>query len=99
MHEKLAPNPFLILVNQPKQNNHCIQEVVLKIRYFERELSKWLKNVNFIFILNLVSFNGQDYEKQKGSGTTDQSLFRLPNKFRKIPLLVMYYLTKFDDVI
>ena len=27
-----------------------------------------------------------------------QSLFRLQNKFRKIPLLVMYYLTKFDDV-
>ena len=99
MHEKLAPNPFLILVNQPKQNNHYIQEVVLKIRYFGRELSKWLKNDNFIFILNLVSFNGQDYEKQKGSGTTDQSLFRLQNKFRKIPLLVMYYLTKFDDVI
>ena len=32
-------------------------------------------------------------------GTGDQSLFRLPNKIRNIPLLVMYYLTKFDDVI
>ena len=34
-----------------------------------------------------------------GPGTSDQSLFRLQNKFRKVPFLVMYYLTKFDDVI
>ena len=58
-----------------------------------------LKTLTLFFILNLVPFRGQDYEKQKGSGTSDQSLFGLQNKFRKIPLLVMYYLTKFDDVI
>ena len=34
-----------------------------------------------------------------GNGSSDQSLFRLQNWFRKIPLLVMYYRTKFDDVI
>ena len=75
-----------------------MQEILLKIRYFERELSKSLKNVDFIFLLKPVFFNGQNYQKQKGPGTIDQSLFRLRNKFRKIPLLVMYYLTKFDDV-
>ena len=48
---------------------------------------------------NPVAFNGQDYYNQKGPGTIDHSLFRLRNKFRKIPLLLMYYLTKFDDVI
>ena len=31
--------------------------------------------------MNPVAFNGQDYEKQKGPGTSDQSLFRLQNKF------------------
>ena len=36
---------------------------------------------------------------KKGPGTSDQLLFRLGNKFKKIALLVMYYLTKFDDVI
>ena len=36
-------------------------------------------------------------EKQKGPVTSDQLLFRLQNKFRKIPLLVMHYLIKFDD--
>ena len=43
--------------------------------------------------------NRQNNQKQKGPGTSDQSLFRLQNKFRKVPLLVMYYLTKSDDVI
>ena len=51
------------------------------------------------FLLNPIPFNGQSYQKQKEPGTSDQSLFRLRNKFRKIPLLVTYYLTKFDDVI
>ena len=50
------------------------------------------------FLSDPVPFNGQNYQKQKGSGTSDQSLFRLQNKFRKIPLFVIYYLTKFDDL-
>ena len=37
----------------------------------------------------LVSFNGQNSQKQKGPGTTDQSLFRFRNKFRKLYVLVM----------
>ena len=76
-----------------------MQEILLKIRHFERGLSKSLKNVNFIFLSNPVPFNGQNYQKHKGPGTNDQSLFRLQSKSRKIPLLVMYYLTKFDEVI
>ena len=77
-----------------------MQEIILKLRYFERGLSKSLKKKLTFFVLsNPVSFNRQNYQKQKGSGTSDQWLFRLQNKFRKIPLLVMYYLTKFDDVI
>ena len=76
-----------------------MQEILLKIRYFERGLSKSLKKVKFIFSFEPVPFNGQSYQKQKGSGTSDQSLFRLQNKFRKIPLLVIYYLNKFDDII
>ena len=38
-------------------------------------------------------------KNKKGLEPTDQSFFRLKNKFRKIPLLVIYYWTKFDDVI
>ena len=41
------------------------------------------------FKRNPVPFNRQAYKKQKEPETTDHSLFRLQNKFRKIPLLVM----------
>ena len=76
-----------------------MHKIILKASYFERELSKSLKNVTSFFLLNPVPFNRQNYQKQKGTGTSDQLLFRLQNKFRKILLLVMDYLTKFDDVI
>ena len=63
--------------------------VYLKLRYFQLTL---------FFHSNSVPLKGQDYEKQKGPGTCDQSLLRLQNKLRKISLLVMYYLIKFDDL-
>ena len=81
------------------QNSHCMQEILLKIRYCERGLSKNLKKLTLFFILNPVSFNKQDYERQKGPETSGQLLIRLQNKFRKNPLLLMHYVTKSDDVI
>ena len=65
----------------------------------KEDLSKSLKKLTLSFLLDPVPFNGQRYQKQKGPETSDQSVFRLQNKFRKIDLLVIYYLTKFDDVI
>ena len=77
-----------------------MEEILLKIIYFERGLSKrLLKKLISFFLSNPVPFNGQSCLKQKGPGTSDQSLFSLQNEFRKIPLLVTYYLTKFDDII
>ena len=76
-----------------------MQRILLEIKYFERGLSKLLKKSTLFFLSNPVSFNGQSYQKQKGLATSDQSLFWLQNKFGKIPLLVIYYLTKFNDVI
>ena len=81
--QKASPRPFLTLVN----NSHCMQKIRLKIRYFERGLAKTFKKLTLFFLSNPVPFNGQSYQKQKGPGTSDQSLFRLQNKFRKIPLL------------
>ena len=40
----------------------------------------------------------KSYQKHVGPGTSDQSLFRLQNNFRKVSLLVMYYLTKFGVI-
>ena len=42
--------------------------------------------------MNPVPFNGQSYKKQKELGTSDQSLFRLRKKFKK----VIYYQAKFE---
>ena len=84
---KLVPDPFLILVNNPEQPLHARNS--FKKRYFEL----------YFFFRTQSLFDGKSYQKQKGPGTSDQSLFRVQSKFRKIPLLVIYYLTKFDDIV
>ena len=98
VHQRLFPDPFLTLVNNLKKPLHA-RNSFFKKDILKEDYQKALKKLISFFLLNPVPFNGQSYLKQKGSGTSDQSLFRLQNKFRKIPLLVMYYLTKFDDVI
>ena len=65
----------------------------------KEDYQKPLKKSTLLFLPKPVPFNVQSYQKQKGPGTSDQSLLRLQNMFRNIPLLVSYYLTKFDDVI
>ena len=57
---------------------------------------KKVKKVNFIFFFQTLSLLMAKIMK-KGLETSDQLLFRLKSQFRNIPLLVMYYLTKFDD--
>ena len=64
----------------------------------KEDYQKAFKKVTSFFLSNPAPFNIQNYQKQKGPGNSDQLLFRLRNKFKKIPLLVMYYLPKFDDV-
>ena len=51
---KASTRPLLNLVNNPQQPLHT--KILLKKRYFERELSKSLKKVNFIFSVELSPF-------------------------------------------
>ena len=53
--------------------------------------------LTLFFLSNPTPFNRHSYQKLKGPGTSDQLLSRLQNKFRKILLLIIY-LTKFDDI-
>ena len=62
-------------------------------------IKKSKKSQLLFFFSKPVPFTGLGYEKQNESVTSDQSLFRLQNKFSKMPLLEVYCLTKFDDVI
>ena len=99
MRQKLVSDLFIILVNNPKQPLHARNSFKSKI-FWKRIIEKpYLKRITLFFLLNPVPFNIQNYQKQKGPETSDQLLFSLRNKFNKIPLLVMYYLTMFDDVI
>ena len=67
-----------------------MQEILLKIRHFLKEdYQKPVKKSTLFFLLNTFPFNVQSYEKEKEPETSDQLLFRLHNKFRKIPLLVL----------
>ena len=70
-----------------------MQEFLLRVRYFERVLSKVFRKVNQPLLMDKV------IKKQKELETSDQSLFRFQNKFKKNLLLVIYYQTKFDGVI
>ena len=56
-------HPLFNFGNQPK----IMQEILLKIRYFERWSAKSLKEVNFIFSFEPVPSNGQDYKKTKAT--------------------------------
>ena len=93
---KLVPDPFFILVNNPKQPLHARNSFK---NILKRDYQNPLKKLTLFFLSNPVPFNEQSYQKQKGPGTSDQSLFRLLNKFTKISLLIIYYLTKMDGVI
>ena len=64
----------------------------------KEDYQKAFKKLSLFFLSSAVPFKEQSYQKQKGSGTGDRSLFRLQNEFRKIPLFVVYYMTKFDHV-
>ena len=76
-----------------------MQEIPLKKDILKGDYKKSIKKLTLISVLNPIPFNGQNYQTQKGLGTSYQLLFKLPNKLIKIYLLVIYYLTKFDVVI
>ena len=62
------------------------------------DYQKAIKKLTLFFLSNPIHFNALSYQKQKRPGTRDQSLFTLQNNFGKIILLVIYYLTKFDNI-
>ena len=78
MHQKLAPDSFLILLNNPKQPVHGRN--YFKSKILKEDYQKALKILTLVFLSNPVSLNGQNCQKQKGSETSDQSLFRSRNR-------------------
>ena len=52
-------------------------ESLLKKDILKDDYQKALKKLTLLFLSNPVSFNGKNYQKQKGPGTSNQLLFRL----------------------
>ena len=71
---KASPRPFFILVNNPKQPLHNIN--FFKNKILKEHFQKTFKKLTLFFLSDRVPFNRQSYQKQKGPGTIDQSLFR-----------------------
>ena len=89
MHQKLFPDPYLILLYNLTQPQPLHARNSFKNKTFWKSIiRKPSKSFLLFFLLNPVPFNGQSYEKQKESGTSDQLLFRLQNKIRKIILFI-----------
>ena len=68
MHQKLVPYPFLILVNNPKQPLHTRDIAYI----LNEDYQKAFEKLTLVFFSNPVPFNGQNYQKQKGTGTSEQ---------------------------
>ena len=60
----------------------------------KEDYQKPFKKLTLFSLSKPAPFNGQNYQKPKGPGTSDQSLFRLQNKFTKISLLVYFFVDK-----
>ena len=67
VHKKLVSDPFLILVNNPKQTLHVRNSFENKI--FWKRIIK--KSSALFFLSSPVPFDEQDYDKQKGYGASD----------------------------
>ena len=72
MQQKLVPDIFIILVNNQKQPLHAVKSFK-KQDILKQDHQKDLNEVTLFFLLNPVPFNRQNYQKQKGHGTSDQS--------------------------
>ena len=95
VHQKLVTDPFLILVKNPKQPMHARNSFENKI--FCKRIIKNPQKVYFLFQTQSLLIY-KIIEKKRGlelvtSCSSDYEIFR------KIPLLFIYYLTKFVDVI
>ena len=64
MHQKLDPDPFLILINDPNQPLHARNSFENK-NILKENYQKAFKNATFIFF-KLVPFNEQDYKNKRG---------------------------------
>ena len=82
VYQSLVPETFLILLNSPKQPMHVRNSFENK-KFWERSIKKPLESWLDFFLCTHSLFIGKVL-KNKGPGTSYQSLFGLQNMVRKI---------------
>ena len=75
---KASPRPIFNFCKKPK-TAIAYKKLFYKLDILKEDYQKAFKKLTLFFILNPVPFKGQSYHKQKGPGTSVQSLFRLQN--------------------
>ena len=88
VHQKLVPDPLLILVNNPKQPLHARNSFKSKM-FRNRIIKNPLKSQLYFFFLTQSLFMDKVIKNKT---------LQVEKQVQK-NLLVTYYLTKFDDVI
>ena len=58
---KASPKPLFYF--GIAQNNHRMQQILLKIKYYGRGYQKALRKLTLFFLTNPVPFGGQSYQK------------------------------------
>ena len=71
-----SPRPLFNFSKYPKTDIAC-KKFFLKLDILNEDYQKPLKMLTLSFLSDSVLFNGQNDQKQKWSGTSDQLLFRL----------------------
>ena len=55
----------------------AFKKLFQKYDILKEDYQKALKKLTLVFLSKPIPFNGKNYQKQKGTGTNEQSLFRL----------------------
>ena len=97
MHQKLVSDPFLLLANISKQPSHARNYFKNKI-FWKRIIKKFLKS-HLYFFFQTQSLLMDKVIKNKRCLELVTRRSKDCETSSKIMLLVIYYLTKFDDVI
>ena len=63
MEKSTKASPKTLFYFDITKNNHCMEEILLKITYYERGYQKALKKLTLFFLENPVSFIERSYQK------------------------------------
>ena len=96
VHQKLAPDPFLILLNNPKQPLHTRNSFKNKV-FWKRIIKKPKPRWFYFFLQTQYLLMDKVIKNQRGMELVTSHSLGHKTSLEKF-LYLLYYLTKFDDI-